>query len=79
MKQNVGRLDRAIRLVLAGLLFLGAAGGFFSPAISMVFALAALALGLSAAFGWCGLYMLFKKSTCCGGCGTKKDAPEESA
>ncbi|MCF8495853.1 MAG: DUF2892 domain-containing protein [Alphaproteobacteria bacterium] len=66
IKKNVGGMDRAVRLVAAGLLFLAAAGGAFTAGLSWIFGVAAAILGLSAAFSYCPAYRLMGKSTACG-------------
>ncbi len=59
MKQNVGKIDRVIRLVL-GVDLLGLAfywGCWFTGVLGLAFL-------VSAAIGWCGLYKVFGISTC---------------
>jgi hypothetical protein len=55
MKQNVGTVDRIIRIVV------GAAGIVFLPSWWKAVGVVVLATGL---IGWCGLYTLLGKSTC---------------
>jgi type IV secretory pathway TrbD component len=59
MQQNIGIQDRMVRIIF-GLAFVGLAfywRCWFSAAVGLV-------LLLTAAIGWCGLYQLFKISTC---------------
>lgn len=59
MKQNVGVMDRRIRLVL-GLLFLMAALYWKC----WICAIVGVGLMLTAAIGWCGLYQILGINTC---------------
>ncbi len=59
MKQNIGKTDRLLRLVL-GLGILGVAA-YWKCWIS---AIVGVILLFTAAVGWCGLYQIFGISTC---------------
>jgi len=58
MKLNVGKTDRAVRIILG--LLLVASGLYFD----MWFWAVGIVLILTAAFRWCPLYKLFGVSTC---------------
>ncbi len=59
MKQNVGKVDRVIRLVLG--LALGGLALYWQCWFTGIVALGFL---FSAAVGWCGLYKVLGISTC---------------
>lgn len=70
MKQNVGTVDRVIRLIVgAGLLAYGFLGGLASPWNIVAMVVGAVLVG-TAAIGWCPPYALLRINTC----GTKAES-----
>lgn len=67
-EKNVGKKDRAIRLIIAALLVIATIAGFIPAQFGLIVLIVAAALALSAAMSFCGLYTLLGKSTCCGTC-----------
>jgi len=73
MGQNVGMVDRIVRIVLAVIFIVLAlvwSAWWFIPAII------ALVTGI---VGWCGLYTLFGWNTCTTGAKSTKQAPAKKA
>jgi hypothetical protein len=64
MARNVGTLDRDIRLMLAALFALIALFAPFGGPWQIIPAALSLVMILTAAFGVCPLYSLFRFSTC---------------
>jgi hypothetical protein len=65
MKQNVGRLDKIIRLIIAGILAI--VGVFFltsSPELALGLFVGAGILAMTAVLGQCGLYRILGIDTC---------------
>jgi Inner membrane protein YgaP-like, transmembrane domain len=63
MTQNMGLVDRAIRLLLAILVVVLFAAGRISGWVGTVLGILAVILALTSLFGVCPLYMLLKFST----------------
>lgn len=63
MTQNVGLVDRSIRLLLAILIVVLFAANRISGWVGTVLGIVAIILALTSLFGVCPLYMLFKFST----------------
>jgi hypothetical protein len=72
-EKNIGKKDRAVRLIIAAVLvILTAVGAMPSKAIAITALIIAAVLAATAALSFCGLYTLLGKSTCCGNCQGKK-------
>lgn len=63
MKQNMGWLDRVIRLLIAGLLGYLYFGNIVTGGWGIVLLIVGIILVLTSAIGFCPLYAIFKLST----------------
>jgi hypothetical protein len=64
MKQNVGTVDRVIRIVIALVLGALVLTGQVSGVLAIILGVVAVAMLVTGAIGFCGLYTLFGFSTC---------------
>lgn len=64
MKQNVGTVDRVVRIVVALVLGVLVLTGQVSGVLAIVLGVAAVALLATALIGFCGLYTVLGISTC---------------
>ncbi|MCS7062375.1 MAG: DUF2892 domain-containing protein [Anaerolineae bacterium] len=64
MKQNVGTVDRVVRVVIGLVLGLLVLTGQVSGVLAIVLGIAGVALLATAAIGFCGLYTVLGISTC---------------
>jgi uncharacterized membrane protein len=64
MRTNLGSLDRAIRVIAALILGWLVYNGSVSGTLAIIASVVALALLLTAAFGYCYLYTLLGIQTC---------------
>ena len=64
MKKNIGKIDRAGRLVLGILLLLFAFFSSLASLFKIIIILAALFIFYEALVGWCAFYALIGKNTC---------------
>ncbi|GAB4453078.1 MAG: DUF2892 domain-containing protein [Anaerolineae bacterium] len=62
MTQNVGGFDRIARIII-GIVLLAAAFMFLSGTMSIIAAVLGVVMLVTAAIGWCPLYLPFKLST----------------
>ncbi len=63
MKQNLGSVDRILRAIIAAALFAISLTGVITGVVSTIAIILAVVMLLTAATGFCPLYMLFKLST----------------
>lgn len=64
MKQNVGTVDRVVRIVVALVLGVLVLTGQVSGVLAIVLGVAAVALLATGLIGFCGLYTVLGISTC---------------
>lgn len=63
-KQNVGTVDRAVRLGLAILVAILYFTGVISGAVALILGILAVVFALTSFIGFCPLYLPFGLSTC---------------
>lgn len=63
MKQNVGNIDRIVRLVVAVIFAYLYFGGIVAGTLGIVLLVLAVVFAATAALGFCPLYLPFKLST----------------
>lgn len=63
MKKNMGNLDRAIRLVLAGVILLLALTNVITGTLAYVLLALGIVFAVTSLFSFCPLYLPFKIST----------------
>lgn len=63
LKQNIGAIDRAIRLILALILFVLLLGGKVTGTLAIVLWIVAIISLVTGLIGWCGLYAVLGITT----------------